>query len=410
MHMIAAAIILAIILSGALGVLLLMRQAAAVRTQSERVPAALGGQISLEEHKRAAAYTLARTRLGIAKTIFDTILTVLWLVFLLGPLYSLVAVFVVPGILRSVAVVLAFALAERLLHLPFSVASTFWLETKFGFNRQTPLMFVRDRIKGAALSLALGVPLLCALFLLPQLSPSYWWLAAWAGFAALALAMSVIIPAFIAPMFNKFTPMPEGPLKERIEALLARCGFESKGLYVMDASRRSSHGNAYFAGFGRAKRIVFFDTLLQNHAPDEILSILAHELGHYKLGHIRQRMAEAAVLAFFGFAILGFAFADGGFANAFGLPPDPALILIVVSAAMGPALHLLSPLTSHLSRRAEYQADSFAKAMTGPAPLISALIRLARDNLSTLTPDALYARFYYSHPPVSARIARLKAA
>jgi len=176
----------------------------------------------------------------------------------------------------------------------------------------------------------------------------------------------------------------------------------------MDASRRSTHGNAYFTGFGKAKRIVFFDTLLQNHTPDEILSILAHELGHYKLGHIGQRVAESAVLTLLGFAVLYWAFASG-LTGQFGLPGDPGLVLILILIALGPVLHLISPLTSFLSRRAEYQADGFAKAMAGPEPMISALTRLSRDNLSTLTPDRLYALFYYSHPPVPARIARLKA-
>jgi len=410
MPAIALAVISALVLSGALGIFLLIRQTSAVAAHRESVPAAFKGEISLEEHQRAAAYASNRARLGIVKTAFDTILAALWLTVLLLPLYLLVAQFLSPGISRSVALIVAFALLERLFHLPFSIFGTFWLEAHFGFNRVTPMIFLRDRIKGLALSFALGVPLLYGLFWLPGCIPGLWWLAAWAAFIILAIALSLIIPAFIAPLFNKFSPMPEGPLRERIEALLGKCGFASSGLYVMDASRRSTHGNAYFTGFGKTKRIVLFDTLLQNHTADEILSILAHELGHYKLGHIGQRIAETAAYAFLGFAILGWAFASGGLAGAFGLPAEPGLILIVVLTAMGPALHALSPLTSYLSRRAEYQADNFAKAMTGPEPMITALTRLARDNLSTLTPDALYALFYYSHPPVPARIARLKAA
>jgi len=411
MSTIATAVISALVLSGALGVFLLLRQTTAVAAHRASVPADFQGDISLDEHQRAAAYASARARLGIAKTVFDTSLAALWLVVFLGPLYFLVAQFLPPGISRSVAIVVTFALIERLFHLPFSIFSTFWLEAYFGFNRVSPLMFIRDRIKGLVLSFALGVPLLYGLFWLPGLLPDFWWLAAWAAFILLAIAVSLIFPAFIAPLFHKFTPMPDGPLKERIEALLGKCGFAANGLYVMDASRRSTHGNAYFTGFGKAKRIVLFDTLLQNHTPDEILSILAHELGHYKLGHIGQRIAEMAAYAFLGFAVLGWgAFAGGELAGAFGLPGDPGLVLIVVLMAMGPALHLLAPLTSYLSRRAEYEADNFAKAMTGPSPMISALLRLARDNLSTLTPDALYTLFYYSHPPVPARIARLKAA
>ncbi|MGH6830776.1 MAG: M48 family metallopeptidase, partial [Methylocella sp.] len=385
------------------------RQAAVVSAHREHVPDEFAGWISAEDHRRAAAYTLARTRLAIAETVFDTLLAVLWLLVLLGPLYALVAQFIAPGLSRAVAVVVAFALVGRVLHLPFSIYSTFSLESRFGFNRATPAMFLRDRLKGVVLSALLGVPLLYGFFFVLRELPDYWWLIGWAGLMGLMIAMSVIYPTVIAPLFNKFTPMPDGALKSRVEALLAKCGFASKGLYVMDASKRSTHGNAYFTGFGKAKRIVFFDTLLQNHTPDEILSILAHELGHYKLGHIGQRIAATAALAFVGFAVLRWAFAAGGLAGVFGLPADPGVVLIVVLTAMGPVAHLLSPLTSWLSRRAEYQADNFAKAMAGSGPMISALMKLARDNLSTLTPDAIYARFYYSHPPVPARVARLRA-
>jgi STE24 endopeptidase len=404
----ALAIVAAIVLSGGLGLYLLVRQAAAVTANRDRVPEGFAGAISGEEHQRAAAYTLARARLAIVQTVFDTVLAVVWLAALLGPLYVLVAQLIAPGLSRSVAVVVLFALIGGLLHLPFAIFSTFVLETRFGFNRATPVIFLLDRIKGVVLAALLGVPLLYGLFWLLGVLPNLWWLIGWAALMALMIAMTVIYPAFIDPLFNSFTPLPQDQLKTRIEALLAKCGFESNGLYVMDASRRSTHGNAYFTGFGKAKRIVFFDTLLQNHTPDEILSILAHELGHYKLGHIRQRIAEMAVLTFLGFAVLYWAFA-ADLAGSFGLPGDPGLVLIIILTALGPILHLLSPFMSFLSRRAEYQADGFAKAMAGPDPMISALTKLARDNLSTLTPDRLYALFYYSHPPVPARIARLRA-
>jgi STE24 endopeptidase len=408
MSLLALVIVAAIVLSGMLGIYLLLRQAATVAANRERVPEGFAGAISGEEHRRAAAYTLARTRLAIVQTASDTMIAVVWLTVLLGPLYALVAQWIAPGLTRSVAVVVLFALIERLLHLPFSIFSTFSLEARFGFNRASLAMFLIDRLKGVALSALLGVPLLYGLFFLLRVLPDVWWLIGWATFMALMIAMTVIYPSVIAPLFNKFTPMPQDQLKTRIETLLAKCGFESKGLYVMDASRRSTHGNAYFTGFGKAKRIVFFDTLLQNHTPDEILSILAHELGHYKLGHIGQRIAEMAVLTFLGFAVLYWAFA-AGLAGSFGLSADPGLVLIVILTAVGPVLHLLSPFTSFLSRRAEYQADNFAKGMTGADPMISALTKLSRDNLSTLTPDRLYALFYYSHPPVPLRIARLKA-
>ena len=244
--MIPIAIILTIVLSGTLGIFLLYRQAAAVTAHREHVPDEFAGWISAEEHQRAADYTLARTRLAIAETIFDTILAVFWLIVLLGPLFALVAQFVAPGISRAVAVVVAFALVERILHLPFSIYSTFAVEARFGFNRATPAMFLGDRIKGVTLSALLGVPLLYGLFWLLRVMPDTWWLLGWAALMALTIAMSVIYPAVIAPLFNKFTPMPEGALKSRVEALLAKCGFASKGLYVMDASRRSTPRQCLF--------------------------------------------------------------------------------------------------------------------------------------------------------------------
>ncbi|MGO9672571.1 MAG: M48 family metallopeptidase, partial [Methylocella sp.] len=227
---------------------------------------------------------------------------------------------------------------------------------------------------------------------------------------ALMVALTVVYPMWIAPLFNKFTPLPDGGMKGRIEELLQRCGFESSGLFVMDASKRSSHGNAYFSGFGKAKRIVFFDTLLEKHSEDEILSILAHELGHFKLGHIGQRLAQSAALMFILFAILHWAFSGGGLASAFRLPDDPGIVFSIVMIALGPILHLAAPLTNWLSRRAEFEADDFARTMVGREAMISALTRLTRDNLSTLTPDRLYVLFYYSHPPVPVRVAELKAA
>ena len=311
MTSLAVLIVAAIVLSGLFEVYLSYRHVASVSANQDEVPEGFAGAVSGEEHRRAAAYTLARTRLSIAKTIFDTVLSVVWLTLWLGPLYDFVALFIAPGMSRGVAIVVLFALIERLLHLPFSIFSTFALETRFGFNRATPAMFFLDRIKGLVLAFVFGVPLLYGFFFLLRVLPDFWWLAGWAGLMALMIAMTVIYPAFIAPLFNKFEPLPQAPLKTRIEALLAKCGFESKGLYVMDASRRSTHGNAYFTGFGKAKRIVFFDTLLQNHTPDEILSILAHELGHYKLGHIGQRIAESAILTLLGFGVLYWAFASG---------------------------------------------------------------------------------------------------
>ncbi len=410
MNLVALAIFAAIILSGALDVYLERRQAHAVLAHRERVPATFVGQVSLDEHRRAADYTLARTRLAMAQTAFDTCLAVLWLALLLGPVYRLVAGIIPPGLSRSVAIVVAVGAISYFFHLPFTLIRTFRLEARFGFNRTTPLLFLLDQAKAIALQLVLAVPLLYGFFALQRTLPDLWWIFAWVGLMVVMIAMIVVYPAFIAPMFNKFTPMAEGLMKANIEALLKKCGFESKGLFVMDASKRSAHGNAYFSGFGKAKRIVFFDTLIEKHSPAEILSILAHELGHYKFGHVFQRILESAVLALLAFAVLHWAFATDALAHAFRLLDDPGLVLMIVLFAFGPLSHLISPVTNFLSRRAEFQADDFAKSMVGGEPMIAALTKLSRDNLATLTPDRLYILFNYSHPPVPERIAHLKGA
>ena len=410
MHLIAAVIVAAIIASGVFDLYLKRRQAASVAANRATVPVDFRNSVTLEEHQRAADYTLANIRFGLAETVFDTILSVLWLTLLLAPLYAAIAAIVPAGLLRSVALVLAVGAVGAALHLPFSLARTFGLEAKFGFNRSTPLTFALDRLKGLSLQFLLGVPLLFGLFWLLAAMPRFWWLLGWAVSVALTIALTVIFPMWIAPLFNKFTPLPDGGMKSRIEDLLERCGFESRGLFVMDASKRSSHGNAYFSGLGRAKRIVFFDTLLEKHSEDEILSILAHELGHFKLGHIGQRLAQSAAFMFIMFAVLGWAFSAGGLASAFALPDDPGVVLTIVMIALGPILHLAAPLTNWLSRRAEFEADDFARTMVGREAMISALTRLTRDNLSTLTPDRLYVLFYYSHPPVPVRVAELRAA
>jgi len=407
---IALFIFAAIVLSGLLELYLERRQLATVAANKDHVPAAFARQLTLDEHRRAADYTLARTRLRLFEKSFETIVTLLWLLVILAPVSALVSGAIGPSLTRSVAIVFVVVAIGYVIDLPFTLYRTFRLEAAFGFNRTTPGMFVIDQLKGIALQLALGIPLLYAFFAIERAIPFYWWLIGWAGFMILVLAMIVIYPTFIAPLFNKFTPMPETSLKEKIEALLAKCGFESRGLFVMDASKRSTHGNAYFSGFGKAKRIVFFDTLLQKHSDDEILSILAHELGHFKFGHIRERVIEAGVLAFVAFAILGWAFGTPTLTAAFGLPFEPGLVLVIVMFAIGPFAQLLSPLTNFLSRRAEFQADGFAKSIFGAEPMVTALTKLSRDNLATLTPDRLYAMFYYSHPPIPERIAHLEAA
>lgn len=405
-----ALICLAILLSSALGVYLRMRQIENVARHRETVPADFAEEVTLDDHRRAADYTIARTRFGIVETIFDAVLSVAWLAFWLAPLYALVASVTEPGLTRSVVFVIAFTLIGHFLELPFSYFNAFSLEEKFGFNRLTPKTFILDEAKSLALTATIAVPALYAMFALLRALPDSWWLFAWVAFMGLTLAMTVIYPTVIAPMFNKFTPMTEGDTKSRMEALLEKCGFESKGLYVMDASTRSTHGNAYFSGFGKAKRIVFFDTLLEKHSLEEIESILAHELGHFKYGHVRQMILQSAIVAFVGFAALYWAFSSGDFTGWFGLPNDPGVVLTALMLAQEPIAHLLKPLLSGRSRKAEFEADDFARQIVGKEPMIAALTQLTRDNLASLTPDPLYARFYFSHPPVPVRVAQLRSA
>jgi len=398
----------AIVVSTALGVYLRLRQMATVTCNRDATPRDFAEEVTLEEHRRAADYTLARTRFSIFETVYDGILSLLWLLFWLAPLYNIIAQVTAPGLNRSVALFVAFVALAELLAMPLSLADTFWLEARFGFNRQSLASFLADWLKAGALQLAIGAPLLYAMFALLRAAPDYWWLCAFVGFMAFIVAMMAVYPTFIAPLFNKFSPLPEDDLRRRLEALLQKCGFESRGLYVMDASTRSARGNAYFTGFGKAKRIVLFDTLLAKHTPEEIESILAHELGHFKFGHIRQMLAMAAGLAFVGFAALHWALGPQGLSVVFSLPADPGLALIIAVLAKDPLLHILSPLLAWRSRRAEFEADDFAKRMVGKEPMIAALTRLTRDNLATLTPDRLYALFYYSHPPVPVRVAHLR--
>jgi STE24 endopeptidase len=397
----------AIVLSGLLGIYLERRQANSAVSNREIVPAPFVGQVDLKEHERAADYTVARSQLAVGDTVCDTLIALCWLGLWLRPLYAFLARHIEPGVNLSVALMLSVLLITHLLRLPISLLHTFGLETKFGFNRITLGMFAADFVKGALIHAIVTVPLLYGLFWVLGALPNYWWALAWLGSMIVMIGAVVVYPTFIAPLFNTFTPMTDEPMKTRMEAVLAKCGFESNGLFVMDASKRSSHGNAYFSGFGKAKRIVFFDTLLKQHTIEEIESVLAHELGHFKLGHIRQRLMLMALFTLLGFLALHWALGSNGLASRFNLPNDPGLVLVIVLVAGEPILHLLSPLMNMVSRRAEFQADDFAKSMVGKEPMIRALTKLSRDNLSTLTPDWLYALFYYSHPPVPVRVAKL---
>jgi STE24 endopeptidase len=302
--------------------------------------------------------------------------------------------------------------------LPFSWYRTFRLEARFGFNRTTLRLWLADLAKGLALGVAIGLPLLLVILLLMGDTGWLWWLWAWLVWMAFQLLMLLLYPTVIAPLFNRFTPLPAGAARERIEHLLARCGFAAAGLFVMDGSRRSGHGNAYFTGFGRARRIVFFDTLLNRLVPDEVEAVLAHELGHYKLHHVQKRIAWTAALSLGLLALLAWVATTGWFYQGLGIPAD---LIAVAQSRPGVALALFllvlpvftfvaSPLAAHYSRRHEFEADAFAARNASAPALVSGLVKLYEDNAATLTPDPLHSAFYDSHPPAAIRVAHLQSA
>ena len=389
------------------------RQAAYVASHRGAVPPAFAGAVTLEEHQRAADYERARLRLGAAASVFGLAVAVGWAVFGYDALYGWVAGALPPGIPRGVAFLVAAGAVSSLLGLPFALLRTFGIEARFGFNRTTPGRFALDRIKGWALSLALSAPLLAGLLWLmrqPPVAGVPWWAWAWLGLMALMLGLMDLYPRVIAPMFNRFTPL-EGPLRTRIEGLLERCGFQAGGLFVMDASRRSAHGNAYFSGLGRSKRIVLFDTLIASNPEAELEAVLAHELGHFKLNHILLGLLQSAALTLVGLFCIGWLLRQPWLLPGFGIAhQDDALALVVGVLVVQMAGPLLGIMANWVSRRHEYQADDFARRLVGVEPMAGALLRLSRDNASTLTTDPLYALVNFSHPPVPLRVARLREA
>lgn len=387
-----------------------------VLANSTAVPEQFAGKISLDAHRRAAAYTVAKTKfmmfihlLNAAVLIGFTLMGGLqWLAVHALDIFG-------PGYRYQLALVLSFAVISGLVELPFDYFRQFVLEQRFGFNRMTPGLFFKDLMKSSILSLALGLGLVWIVLILMDKSGDLWWLYAWIVWCVFQLSMLVIVPLFIAPLFNKFKPLEDENLRTRIENLMARIGFSASGLFVMDGSRRSSHGNAYFSGFGAAKRIVFFDTLLERLAPHEIEAVLAHELGHFKLKHIVKRVVLmfAASLVFLG--ILGYLKTQTWFFTGLGVEPmmgasNDAMALILFALVLPVFSFLLSPLTSLGSRKHEFEADAFAAKHTNSQDLVSALVKLYEDNASTLTPDPLHSAFYDSHPPAAVRINRLLAA
>ncbi len=393
--------------------LLAVRQMRHVARHRERVPDDFAAFIPLEAHRKAADYTHDKQRVGLAETL--AIDGVLLLVLTLGG--GIAAIDALSqrafgeGYVRELGTVFAVLIVTTVLALPFDLWRTFVIEGRYGFNRTSPALFARDLAKGTLLAIALGTPLLLAVFWLVRAAGPYWWFYTWLAWIAFTVALVMAFPRWIAPLFNRFTPLEEGDLRRRIEALIERCGFHAKGLFVMDGSRRSSHGNAYFTGFGAEKRIVFFDTLIERLTTPEIEAVLAHELGHFARGHIPRLLAVRFALALLLLAVLGWLYRQGAFYEALGLSEPHIGAALAGFALILPVFTFpFQPLASLIARRQEFEADAFAAQHASAADLASALAKLYRDNASTLTPDPLHSLVYDSHPPAALRIDHLRRA
>ena len=375
------------------------------------VPAAFSNDIGLEAHHKAADYSSEKTRLNMKAMIFDAaVLLILTFGGGLQAIDNLAASFFSAGILRGVVFVAILAVILSVIELPFDLYRTFSIESRFGFNKMTLGMFFGDLAKQAAVGTILGLPLLCAVLWLMAGTGELWWLYVWLVAIVFMLFVQFIAPSVIAPLFNKFAPMQDGEMKTRIENLIARCGFTSNGLFVMDGSKRSSHGNAYFTGFGKSKRIVFFDTLLSRLEIAEIEAVLAHELGHFRMRHVIKRLALMAVFSLIFFFLLGLLKNQEWFYQGLnvGYPATDAMALTLFFMVMPVFTFLLQPLLAMYSRKHEFEADQYAAKFTPARDLVHALVKLYKDNASTLTPDPLHSAFYDSHPPAAIRIARLE--
>jgi len=413
-------VVFVLALSSSVGVRLWLarRQIAFVGANRDAVPMAFAERVGIDAHRKAADYTVAKQRLSMLHTLADAVLLlamtlggglaaiISWTeTFAIGPLWRDVLMFAVAGVIYG------------LVNLPFSWWHTFRVEERFGFNRMTLSLWLADLAKGLAIAVVLGLPLLVLILWLMRAAGALWWLWAWGAWMVFQLLVLVLYPTLIAPLFNKFTPMGESPARQRVEALLARCGFKSAGLFVMDGSKRSGHGNAYFTGFGKAKRIVFFDTLLARLAPDEIEAVLAHELGHYKLKHVAKRIVWSAALSLAILALLAFLAVEPWFYAGLGIPEAmlpvalsrPGVALELFLLALPVFTFLLEPLSALYSRRHEFEADAFAIRHASAVALTLALVKMYEDNAATLTPDPLHSAFYDSHPPAAIRIAHIEA-
>jgi STE24 endopeptidase len=392
------------------------RQVRHVARHRDTVPALFAGTVSLAAHRKAADYTVAKSRLGLLETAFGAAVLLGWT--LLGGLDALNRALVDwlgTGMIQQLVLLGSFAVISGLIDLPFTLYQTFVVEERFGFNKITWQLWLGDLVKSTLLGALIGAPIAALILWLMGAAGSGWWLWAWGVWIGFNLLLLVVYPTFIAPLFNKFQPLEDETLKARVTALMQRCGFAAKGLFVMDGSRRSAHANAYFTGFGAAKRVVFYDTLLAKLSPGEVDAVLAHELGHFKHRHIVKRIVALFAMSLVGFALLGWLASRTWFYTGLGVRPNlqgpnDALALLLFMLAVPVFTYFVSPLMAQFSRKHEFEADAFAVTQTSGKDLGSALLKLYEDNASTLTPDPVFVKFYYSHPPASERLARLGGA
>ncbi len=388
------------------------RQIGFVSRHREKVPASFSDNISLDDHQKAADYTITKVKFGRLPLLYDVALLLIWT--LGGGLdwldRNLITLELGP-ILTGIGVILVYTFISSLLDLPFSLYNTFVIEEKFGFNRTSIKTFITDMVKGSLLGLVIGIPLLYVILWLMQQSGDQWWIYTWFVISGFSLFMMWVYPTWIAPIFNKFEPLEEGETRSRITGLLERCGFSSNGIFVIDGSKRSSHGNAYFSGFGRNKRIVFFDTLLKMLSDDELEAVLAHELGHFKKKHIIKGMIISFATTLAALAMLAWLMKAEWFYASLGISQASTHMALLLFTLILPVFTFaFQPLFSIFSRKNEFEADAFAAEQTEAKHLIQALVGLYRENANTLTPDPVYSAFYDSHPPAPVRIARLTLA
>jgi len=411
MHIFTWIFIIAVIITAGVQLWLSLRQAKHVQEHRSAVPAEFADKVTLEEHQKAADYTTVKGSFGRLQLLIGTIILFLWT--LGGGLNWLDQLWRTADwgpLATGVAVLISFSLISSLIDIPSSLYSTFVIEERFGFNKSTLKTFFVDMIKGAALAMVIGIPLILLVLWLMESAGDLWWLYAWIALTAFSIIMMWAYPKFIAPIFNKFQPLEEGEVLDRLTSLLKRTGFNSDGVFVMDGSKRSSHGNAYFTGFGKTKRIVFFDTLLKHLSPTQVEAVLAHELGHFKRKHVLKGMIASMTMTLIGFAILAWLMNQEWFYSAFGIEQPSTYMALILFMLVSPAFtFFIGPIMARWSRKHEFEADEFAAKESDANELISALVSLYKKNAGTLTPDPLYSAFYDSHPPASIRIAHLKS-